>query len=140
MREPHPFVFKAHSAFHQGEELVELRLRLRLWLFLPSPLARRAWDFLLERNTFVGLRWSEEREQNRRIPRTESQRVIKAGLEKWGRNWRGNWAPQRARLEIPFTQEVSAHERFEAVLLLREWMQDKFTPAEQKELLAHIMA
>ncbi len=139
----HPLTFKSHSTFSEGEQQQEI-----LRLFLKDDLLLRIWDLLLESNTFVGVHWSEGREERvdwsrqceegQRYLAGESRRTVERGIQKWGRNWRGNWAPQGARAEIRFSEEASAHERLEAVLLLREWMQDRLALADQKMILARI--
>jgi len=114
--------FKSHSAFSRGD--IEGR-----WLkhALLSPQFAAFWEVLEPQIQFVGVRWSEGGEQLEQYARTRNEKIFQAGLEKWGRDWRGNWAPQRASypVQLPDTSNPTAHERMEAALLLREWLAPK---------------
>ena len=59
------------------------------------------------------------------------------GMEKWGENWRGNWVvnPRYVRLFLPLLQTSTAHERLEAALELRDWLQGKLPEPEIDTLL-----
>ena len=105
---------KSHSAFHKGELGSGYRFPTH-----DSPDFARVWALLEKHRPFVGLNWHERREHSEySLP--ESERLQQAGIEQWGENWRGNWAPQRARFQIHFG--ASAHEQLESRLTLRDFL------------------
>lgn len=77
----------------------------------------------MRHHAFVGLNWHEGEEADNLYPRAKLERLWKAGIEKWGENWRGNWAPQRARFELTSDAVVSAHDQLASRLsLLRDFL------------------
>lgn len=125
------FKMKSHSAFAKGEiEGYWFKNACR------RPAYGAIWQLMEKQFRFVGVRWSEGGEEVEMYPRARVEKVYKAGLEQWGENWRGNWAPQRGSLElaIPHSNVMTAHEKLESALVLRQWLKDKM-PAEQIEAL-----
>lgn len=126
--------FKSHSAFHAGEANSNFK-----WIERPAPDFARVWDLMLEHHPFVGLNWHEGEEADNSYPRARLERLWKAGIEKWGDNWRGNWAPQRARFEWKSDAIVSAHDTLESRLELRDWLAALDAPVAA-ELLGKLVA
>ena len=123
---------KSNSTFSKGD--IEGSWRAHA---LHNPKFARVWDLLEPQIQFVGLKWSEGGEQLEQYARNRNEKVFNAGMEKWGKFWRGNWAPQRAsfRVPIPDVSNQSAHERLEAGFLLREWLREKMSEGEIEALL-----
>ncbi|BCM89699.1 hypothetical protein IAD21_01546 [Abditibacteriota bacterium] len=118
---------KSHSTFAKGDIegywLKHAQHNLKFKQF---------WDILETHIQFVGIRWSEGGENLEQYGRRRNEKVFQAGLEKWGHLWRGNWGPQRAsfKIELPDTTNQTAHERMEAALTLREWLNGKIPAGE----------
>ena len=124
---------KSHSAFAKGEGTGFWLA----WLGQRRTIVAPLWELLAREFTFVGVRWSEGGEQvEQQYKRTRIEAIYKAGLERFGENWRGNWAPQRAdfTIQIPDLTQTTTHEKLESQLLLREWLRGKM-PDEQIETL-----
>ena len=123
---------KSNSAFSKGD--IE-----GSWLkhAQHTPKFARVWELLEPQIQFVGLKWNEGGEQLEQYGRSRNTKVFEAGLEKWSRFWRGNWAPQRAGfvVQVPDVSNQSAHERLEAGLLLRDWLRGKMSEVKIEELL-----
>jgi len=119
--------FKSHSAFSRGD--IEGRWRAHALL---SPHFATFWELLEPQIQFVGVRWSEGGEQLEQYARSRNEKIYQAGLEKWGREWRGNWAPQRASysIQLPDTSNQTAHEKMEAALFLRDWLRGRMGEKE----------
>ncbi len=107
---------KSHSAFQSGADNAPFGS-------IPesSPDFGRAWALLQTRHPFVGLDWHEGAEHSD-YGRDQSARLSRAGFDKWGDNWRGNWAPQRARFAWKSDAIVSAHDQLESRLALRDFL------------------
>ncbi|HEX9998595.1 MAG TPA: hypothetical protein VGB45_15755 [Abditibacterium sp.] len=127
---------KSHSTFAKGE--VE-----GYWLKNAQREPRFAafWKVLEREMPFVGVRWSEGGEQDQPYAPPRAVRFFEAGLEQWGENWRGNWAPQRGSLgfEIDDFTHCSAHEKLEAALKAREFLKGKMAESEIESLLQSCM-
>lgn len=119
---------KSHNAFHTGEVITNFKFIER-----SAPDFARVWEIILENHPFVGLNWHEGEEADNPYPRPRLERLWKAGIEKWGDNWRGNWAPQRAKFEFASDVVVSAHDQLESRLALRDFL-DSLDNAESAEL------
>ncbi len=113
---------RSHSAFARGD--IEGRF---LKHALHSPQFARVWKLLEPRIQYVGVQWREGGEESDQYVRPRNEAVFAAGLEKWGHLWRGNWAPTRASfpIEIPEIAGITAHERLEAGLVLRDWLRGR---------------
>lgn len=122
--------FKAHSSFAKGEiEGYDLNWCLR------APGFALVWK-QLESTVLAGVNWSEGGEELTAYNQKRNEKFHAAGLEKWGENWRGNWAPRRAKwsVELP-TNAPSAHEKIEAAKILRDWSRGKSWENELSERL-----
>lgn len=123
---------KSGSAFHAGADNSPFGS-------IPesSPDFGRAWRLLKTHLPFVGLNWHEGAEQNDYYGFQKMERLSRAGREKWGEDWRGNWAPQRALFKLKIKPNASAHEQLESRLALRDFLAALDTP-EATELLGKL--
>ena len=129
---PASLKLKSHSAFAKGEiESFWLKNALR------EPRFAAFWKILEREMPFVGVKWSEGGEQDRQYARPRAARFFEAGLEQWGENWRGNWAPQRGSLSFDVGDfcNCSAHEKLEAALQTRQWLRGKIAESEIEAIL-----
>ena len=122
--------FKGHSSFAKGElEGYDLN-----WC-LHSPGFALVWQ-QLETTVLAGISWSEGGEDLSAYNQKRNEKFYAAGLEKWGENWRGNWAPHRAKWEIELpTDAPTAHETIEAARVLRDWSRGKSWENELETLI-----
>ena len=122
---------KSNSAFQNGAEKSSFGS-------IPetSPDFGCAWELIKLHHPFVGLDWHEGAEHSE-YGRDKSARLSRAGIEKWGEDWRGNWAPQRARFEWKSDALISAHDQLESRLALRDFLATIDTP-EAAELLGKL--
>ena len=123
---------RSHSQFARGD--IEGRF---LKHALHSPQFARVWELLEPQIQFVGIHWREGGEESDQYVRPRNEAVYSAGLEKWGQLWRGNWAPTRAifPITIPEIADISAHEKLEAGLVLRDWLRGWMGEGEIEALL-----
>lgn len=99
---------------------------------------RRLMDIVEEHFAFCELKWRSHRVK--RPPSWSSyydEKLIEAGNEKFGPNWRGNWYLEISRhaIEIPAYSLPSAHEKLEDAMTLKAWLQPKVTPTRIQTLL-----
>lgn len=87
---------------------------------------------LLEQHFVLGgMSWKHTEKSSAHNGYETSQR------EKWGHDWRGDWDVEtpKIRLAAKPIAHLSAHERLEDLLALREWLRDKIPPRQSANWL-----
>lgn len=126
---------KSHSAFAKGEfEGFWIKNALR------EPNFAAFWRTVEAKIAFVGVHWNEGGEREQQYARPRSVRVFNAGIEAWGENWRGNWAPQRGSFSFDLADfgSCSAHEKLEAALQCRDFLRGQTSDKEIEALLQSV--
>ncbi len=127
--EPLTWNCKSNSPFHEGSVSGGLTFTGVYRFDTIWNLAR--WHF-----GFVGVEWKRASE-NPELRAQYGPRIWKAGLAKYGENWRGNWVgrPYETALSAPPLSAPSAHDKLEAALILRGFLRDKMPAAKVEALL-----
>lgn len=108
--------FHGHSSFQRGQHA-----RFGDELQQSSGFAR-VWALMLRHRKFVGVDWRRVEEEKLLQHSQQAERFWHAGIEKWGEDWRGNWAPQRGHFGLQLVLSPSAHDQMEGRLALRDFL------------------
>lgn len=90
-------------------------------------------------NAFVGVEWKQAtKDKNYELLiQPKSRKYWLRGLDKWGENWRGNFVGRQHSFGFnePPISVMSHHDKLEATLIVRNFLQDKLPADEIDKML-----
>ena len=93
-------------------------------------------DVLPRHFVWTGLEWTFQ--EANRDSTTKANLHAREQNQKWGRDWRGNWSvtTPSIRLHTDVPSALSAHEKLESLLELRDWLDDQVSLRQRDNWLA----
>ena len=114
------------------------------WKWMVSPAYRHdlrfasAWkpltELIQQKFVLVGMMWQRREAQ----PSARNADYVKLQRARFGDDWRGDWRVQTPEVTLPIqlVARISAHEKLEATLQLRDWLNGKVSPQKSKNWLS----